>query len=313
MDKITDRICFSDGIKLAESLLIVLLVLVLELCSFILQGQEEKSAIVISTSQFALPLLEKWSGEYAKINVGAKFKFLGSDNSEKADLILTESRSFEKEGSTGLKIVNVGRMAVLPVANSNNKQIFRQLKNGIRQEELQNLFLPSESTGKTEDSPYTVYTSSAKSIIAKVFTDHFDKTGTELNGVTVPGEDKYLIESLLRDSTAISFSNLGLIYDVISRKPLTGLKIVPIDLDNNGRWKKEKLFYEDLDQVISYLESSKNLTIPTGNINFGLRSGEIKPLVSDFVGWVISSGQQYNHQYGFLRSTVPTNSALTLK
>ena len=282
-------------------------------CSYSSSGQGEKPAIAISVSQYALPLLEKWCHDYTKINAGITFKFIGNSSPEKADLILSESKSDEKGNGTNLKIVNVGRMAVLPVTNSNNKQIAKRLKNGIGQEELKNLFLPSESDVKEENSLYTVYTYSSKSTIAKVFTDHFDLTGNELTGVTVTGEDKYLIESVLGDSTGISFSNLGLIYDLTSRKPLTGLKILPVELEKDGKWKKDKLVYDNLDQIISYLESTNNQTIPTGNINFGFRAQSSKPEVSDFVGWVTGSGQQYNHQFGFLKSTAQVNSSLTLK
>ena len=287
--------------------------LVLLFCCYTSSGQGEKPAIAISASQIALPLLEKWCHEYAKINTGVTFKFLGNNSSEKADLTLSESKPDGKGNGTELKIVNVGRMAVLPVTNSNNKQIAKRLKNGIGQEELKNLFLPSESEIKEDNSSFTVYTYSSKSTIATVFTDHFDLTGIELTGVTVTGDDKYLIESVLGDSTGISFSNLGLIYDLTSRKPLTGLKILPVELDRDGKWKKDKLVYDNLDQIITYLESTKNQTIPTGNINLGFQSHGTKPEVSDFVGWVVSSGQQYNHQFGFLKSTAQISSALTLK
>ena len=118
---------------------------------------------------------------------------------------------------------------------------------------------------------------------------------------------------MLNDSTAITYSNLGLIYDLDNRTPLAGLKILPIDLDNNGRLKKEELIYDNLDQVITFLESTKNNTIPVDNFSFSYNSKNNNPAVADFVNWVTIAGQQFNHQFGFLKTDDDKSHSLTQK
>ena len=280
-----------------------------------LQAQKANQTIIISEAQFADPLIRKWASEYAKSNSGITFKFVknGTQN-EVADLKITVNKTGKKETGEIKSQVNVGRLAVLPVANVKNALVSKQMRNGIRQEELKKIFLqPDLEEEQTEEPLYTVYTQTQQSATANVLSDHFGKPASELIGVTVTGEDKYLIESVLKDSTGVTYSNLGLIYDLDNRTPLAGLKSLPIDLDNNGRLKKEELIYDNLDQVITFLESTKNSPIPVDNFSFSYDSKSINPAAADFVNWVTISGQQFNHQFGFLKTDDDKNHALTQK
>lgn len=291
----------------------LLLIMIIMLNYESLQAQKVNQTITISGAQFADPLIKKWTSEYTKANSGVTFKFVkNASQNEVVDLKVKVSKSGKKANGKIEYQVNIGRLAVLPVANVNNTLVSKQLKNGIRQEELKNIFLqPDLEEEQTEEVLYTVYTQTSQSVTANVLSDHFGKPASELIGVTVTGEDKYLIESLLNDSTAVTYSNLGLIYDLSSRTPLAGLKILPIDLDNNGRLKKEELIYDNLDQVITFLESNKNSTIPIDDFSFSFNSKNNNPAVSDFVNWVTISGQQFNHQFGFLKTGDEKSRALT--
>lgn len=291
-----------------------LVIFALSFCSLSLQAQKANQTITISGSQFADPLIKKWTSEYAKVNSGVTFKFVkNASQNEVADLNLTVSKSGKNEKGEIENQVNVGRLAVLPVANVHNTLVSKQMKNGVRQEELKKIFLqPDLGEEQTEEAfLYTVYTQTPQSVTANVLSDHFGKPASELIGVTVAGEDKYLIESVLNDSTGVTYSNLGLIYDLTNRVPLAGLKILPIDLDNNGRLKKEELIYDNLDQVITFLESTKNNTIPIDDFSFSYNSKNNNPVVADFVNWVTISGQQFNHQFGFLKTGDEMSHVLT--
>lgn len=284
------------------------------------QAQNATKTITIMGSKFANPLIEKWTSEYTKGNPGITFKFVkSSDQSDKSDLKLTVNTSKRNEEKSNDNQVNVGRLAVLPVANEKNTLFDKQIRNGIKQEEFKNIFLGIEteefdSEQKTTSEPlYTVYSQTQQSATAKVLIDHFGKSANELAGILVTGDDKYLIESVLSDSTGVTYGNLSLIYDLNNRSVLKGIKILPIDLDNSGRLKKEELVYGNLDQLISFLESSKNKAIPSNDISFSFNKKNNNPLVEDFVNWVKISGQQYNHQYGFLRSNDDKDPALTQK
>jgi ABC-type phosphate transport system substrate-binding protein len=283
------------------------------------QAQNAGKTITISGSKFANPLLEKWTSEYAKVNPGVSFKLVkGSDQNTKTDLELTVTTA-NHEGESTDSQVSVGRLAVLPVVNEKNTLFDKQIRNGIKQDELKKIFLEDESdqiepqTKSTKTPSYTVYTQTPQSATARVLIDHFGQSASELGGVIVTGNDKYLIESVLSDSTGVTYGNLSLIYDLNSRIPLKGIKILPIDPDNNGRLKQEELVYDNLDQLISFLEISKNKAIPTDDISFSFNKKSNNPLVADFVSWVAGPGQQYNHQFGFLKTSDVKDGSLTQK
>jgi len=282
-----------------------------------LQAQNTSKTITIAGSKFANPLIEKWASEYSKANSGVTIKFV--KNTEQSELALTVNTPSQSDEKSTAKLVNVGRVAVLPVANEKNVLFDKQFKNGIKQEEFKNIFLgivtdnfDSEEKSATEPL-FTVYSQAPQSATAKVLIDHFGKSVSELAGILVTGDDKYLIESVLSDSTGVTYGNLSLIYDLNNRAPLKGIKILPIDPDNSGRLKKEELVYSNLDQLISFLESSKNKAIPSEEISFSFNKKNSSPLVEDFANWVKISGQQFNHQYGFLRSNDDKDPVLTQK
>ena len=293
------------------------LVMAIMLVCISLKAQNTNKTITISGSKFANPLIEKWASEYSKANLGVTIKFVkNTEQSELALIVNTTSPSDEKSTT---KQVNVGRLAVLPIANEKNKLFDKQFKNGIKQEEFKNIFLgivtdELDPEQKSAAEPlYTVYSQTPQSATAKVLIDHFGKSVSELAGILVTGDDKYLIESVLGDSTGVTYGNLGHIYDLNNRAPLKGIKILPIDPDNSGRIKKEELVYDNLDQLISFLESSKNKSIPSEDISLTYNKKDSNPLVEDFVSWVKISGQQFNHQYGFLRTSDDKDSAITQK
>jgi phosphate transport system substrate-binding protein len=275
-----------------------------------LQAQNERKALTIEESKFANPLIEKWVSEYSKANPGVTIKFVKSTaQNVQSDLALTVNVPSSDGKKSDSRQVNVGQLIVLPIANEKNTLFDKQIRNGIKQDEFKNIFLENESdqfesqTKSTKAPSYTVYTQTPQSATARVLIDHFGQSASELGGVIVTGNDKYLIESVLSDSTGVTYGNLSLIYDLNSRIPLKGIKILPIDPDNNGRLKKEELVYDNLDQLISFLETSKNKAIPTDDISFSFNKKNSNPLAEDFVNWVKITGQQFNHQYGFLKTT----------
>ena len=298
-----------------------LIITTLMLCFLNSKAQNVKQVITISGAQFTNLLIEKWTNEYSRVNSDITFKFVKSSTKNRpTDLKLTVNPSGKSDVGINENLVNVGRLAVLPVTNEKNTLFTKQLKNGIKQEELKNIFLHNEvsliSDGdkiRKGEPLYTVYTQTPQSVTVKVLVNHFGLSTTELNGIVVTGDDKYLIESVLEDSTGVTFSNLGLIYDLTNRTPLRGIKIIPINLDNSGRLNKEALIYDNLDHLIIFLESSLNKTIPTEDICLSYNSKNNNPIVTDFVNWVTISGQQYNRQFGFLKTVDDKVRAFTQK
>ena len=307
--KLTENV-FGIKIELIRWLLILIMMLII----INTKAQQSNQTITITGGPFAESLVNKWALEFAKINPGLTIKFLKSTATDnKADLKISEYDSDMSGQNSSFRFVSVGRLAVLPVANDKNKLISRFIKEGLGLENFKNLFIQgkNDEEGELKASP-TIYSQSAKSTPTKILLAYFGNPSATLNGVTVTGDEKYLIESVESDTTGITYSNLSLIYNLQSRTPIAGLKILPIDLDNNGRLKKEEMIFDNLDQVITYIETSKSKAIPSNDFGFVFNPTG-NPLVADFVNWVASSGQEFNHQLGFLKSSTIKIDALTQK
>src|SRR5690606_29844151 len=68
--------------------------------------------------------------------------------------------------------------------------------------------------------------------------------------------DEHLRRALLRDSTAVSYLPLSLIYDPETGKPVKGITVIPPDLNGNGRINEDEKFYGDLVTVVQRLEET---------------------------------------------------------
>lgn len=295
-----------------------ILVAVLMMCCFQSNAQKNNHVITITGTQFTYPLIERWISEYAKINPELKFRLISDQENGLTDLKIIAHTPENGEIADSKLLVSVGRFALLPITNEKNPLFSKEFKKGIKHDRLKAIFMKAEDNldpdGEKVKAPeYTVYTKTPQSCAAKVISSYLGSPSDDLQGIYVTGDDKFLITSLLEDSTGISYNNLGSIYDLKNRIPVTGIKILPIDLNNNGRLDKDEQIYANLDQVISYLEDSKSASIPADNLSFITDQKQSDPEIANFLNWVKADGQEYNHQYGFLSNTLNRYSTLTQK
>jgi ABC-type phosphate transport system substrate-binding protein len=302
--------------KMGKGMLVIMAVM----CFMQANAQEKKQVITINGTSFAYPLIERWISEYSKIKPDLDFRLIrNQENTGQADLNVIAYTPDGKEAEENKTLVRVGRYAVLPITNEKNPSFSREFKKGIGQKGLKSIFLKSdwEEDGLEKENAgepaYTVYTKTPQSHTAKLISSYLGKPAEELQGVYVTGDDKYLITSVLEDSTGVTYNNLGLIYDLKKRTPVEGIKILPIDLNNNGRLDKEEQIYGNLDQVLAFLENSKKAQVPTDYVSFVTDLKSSNPEVADFINWVRESGQEYNHQYGFLSVQTSSYNTLSLK
>lgn len=279
--------------------------------SLIADAQNNSKVITISGSRIVHSLIEKWASEYEKANPDISVKLVKEGAPGDLTLTLNSDEKNEK------KLINVGAISVLPVVSEKNPIFDKQVRNGVTKEEIKKIFLGNEANQSEEQKisseTYTIYTQSAQSATTKVLLGYLGESVPEISGVIVTGDDKYLIESVLNDSTGVTYGNLGQVYDLINRSPLRGIRIIPIDPDNSGKLKKEEQIFGNLDQLISFIENTRPKTIPTSYLRLSINKRETNSLATDFANWVKISGQQFNHQYGFLKNNEEKDPALTQK
>ncbi|MDR0811443.1 MAG: hypothetical protein LBN23_04110 [Paludibacter sp.] len=258
----------------------------------------EKDVIYIKSLKFANPLLEKWIAEYSKLN--PEVKIAVADQTVAADKIgiqLSAAGSDNKQSAYA-----IGRFAVLPIAAKDNALLGELQKKKLNTKRIKELFFEKELDDEYDEPAKdkykaTVYSVANTSQVADAFASHFGYEVSSLKGKKISGDDIFLINALQRDKNGVTFNNLSYVFDIQSRKLKNNIELLPLDLK---REYSEVIAEADLDKVIELLEAKSIDLIPVEDIAFVVLQPDSK--INQFLQWVTSEGQVYNHQFGFLNA-----------
>jgi phosphate transport system substrate-binding protein len=286
----------------------------LSLFSVFSVSAQPSDKIIVTGSRFTYPLLEKWIAEYKKVNPSLNIKInpRGGPDTDSANLIINAHELSEKEIKPGFKVIDVNRYALVTVANSRSEFAKEYSGTGIKDKEIKKLFFekwdPFEEAeekkkkSKAKQGNKTVlYTREQIACAPTTFARHYGFEQKDLVGKGIAGDDKHLISAVQKDSNGVTYNNLGLVYDLKTRKVKNGLMIIPSDLNNNGKLDEEENFYNTLDEVISKVEEKNYSEIVIGNVNFSFpQDVAANKDLYNFISWILNEGAKYNHEYGFL-------------
>ena len=264
------------------------------------QNNENKT-IIISGTKFTYPLIEKWIAEYAKVNPAVIIQLTSkSDGKVSTDLNIIAHQPSQDELKENQDILYAGRYGLLPVTNRNNP-ILSTTKKGLTKKDIDKLFFEVENIDEDPDIekpkfPATIYARDNKACASTALANYFGHVTSEIRGKKVLGDDIYLISAIKKDTIGLTYNNLGYLYDTNTRKLKDGIVLLPLDLKKEAK----SITTGNLDEVISILENNKVETIPVEKIGFIYSKENARKEVSDFLKWVLTDGQKYNHPEGFL-------------
>ncbi len=275
---------------------------------------QSSDKIIVTGSRFTYPLLEKWIAEYKKVNPSLNIKInpRGGPDTDSANLIINAHELSEKEIRPGFKVIDVNRYALVTVANSKSEFAKEYAATGIKDKEIKKIFFEKwdpfeeeeekKKKSKAKQGNKTVlYTREQIACAPTTFARHYGFEQKDLVGKGIAGDDKHLISAVQKDSNGITYNNLGLVYDLKTRKVKSGLTIIPADLNNNGKLDEDENFYSTLDEVISKVEEKNYSEIVVGNVNFSFpQDVAANKELYNFISWILNDGAKYNHEYGFL-------------
>jgi ABC-type phosphate transport system substrate-binding protein len=267
-------------------------------------GNKDKDSktqvIYIESVKYALPLLEKWVTEYNSTNPEVQVEW-AAKNSENIDLRIVANVDSNSSGDDGKSITYIGRSALLPVTTKENPLYEQIARKKFGKKELKRLFFADDPFGEEEPSKdkfkeqLTVYSGSGRSSGATFFASHFGQSSADFRGKKIQGDDIYLLQAIVKDPTGITFNNLSYIYDLNDRQLKDNIALLPLDVKKDYL---EVLKSENLDRTISLLENEKVELVPVLNIGF---SYDKEVEVGQFLSWIITKGQKFNHEFGFLQ------------
>lgn len=263
-------------------------------------GKEVLGGYITLSGAFALyPLAIQWADEFRRlhpevdidISAGGAGKGITDVLADQVDIAMVSRELKPQEKEKGAMAFAVAKDAVVATINKDNPEYQKFLKTGLSQAEAKRIW-----AGKTR---FNVYTRSDACGAAETWAAFLDTKQEDLKGTGVYG-DPGMAQTLQKDVNGIGFNNIGYAYNDKTHKPMSGLAIVPIDVNGNGRVDADEQFYGTLDELMEAIADGKYPTPPARNLYLVTAGKPKNPVVVAFLKYVRTKGQRLNGPAGFV-------------
>lgn len=274
-----------------------------------------KGKITISGAFALYPLTVKWAEEFKKlhprvtinVSAGGAGKGMTDAISRMVDLGMYSKEVSPEEQAKGAWWVPVAKDAVLPTVNPSNPVMKTLKTKGMTRQQFFDIFISGkikfwgQVAGTSCRDEVTPFTRSDACGAADMWAKYLNKKKQEdLLGIGVNG-DPGVAEAVKRTLGGIGFNNLNFVFDMHTRKMYPGIEVIPIDLNENGKIDPDENFYGSLDAVMNAINVGKFPSPPARDLYFVSNGKPIVPLVKAFLEFVLTDGQNYVNEAGYVR------------
>jgi len=219
------------------------------------------------------------------------------------------SRSIKNEETAqGIFWEAVAKDAVFPIISAENPVAAEILKTGISQEIFNKIFITGEIktwgevVGKPEiTDEIHVYTRSDACGAGEMWAKFAGgKVQDDIQGIGVNGEPS-LVDTVIKDPLGIGYSNLNSVFDLSGGALIAGTIVPPVDINANGLADADE-YYKTMDEAVSAVASEKYPSPPARFENLATK-GKPTGLTLAFIQWILTDGQQYLGQAGYVPLT----------
>ena len=277
----------------------------------ILQG-----TIRVSGAWALYPMMVKWGEEYRKvhpkvrvdISAGGAGKGVVDALAGLVNVGMVSREITLEEIKQGVFYVPVVKDAVFPVMSDENPVFQKGLSGkGMKKQTFIDLWIKGrdmiwgEIVGNDSKYKVHVYTRSDSCGAAETWAQYLGgKNQEDLQGIGVYG-DPGLAEAVRKDPHGIGYNNLNYAYDFKTGLPPKGLRIVPVDLNENGKVDPE----EDLktkNRAVQAIASGIYPSPPARDL-YLLTKENLKGVTKEFIRWILTDGQKYVEETGYIKLT----------
>jgi len=281
------------------------------------KSKENLNGTITMSGAWALyPMAVKWAEEFQRINPDVKIdiaaggagKGMADCLAKVVDLGMVSRDIFPAEIEKGAWWVSVTKDAVVPTVNEKNPVLKELLAKGVKQETLVDIWITEKAKnwgqviGSGNTDPIHVYTRSDACGAANTWAQFLGKSQEDLSGVGVYG-DPGLAEAVKRDILGIGFNNINYVYDSKTKKQIEHIKVLHIDLNNNGLIDADEDFYNNQEEIVNAIATGKYPSPPARPLHLVSQGAPKKKVVVEFIKWILSDGQQYVSEAGYINLT----------
>ncbi len=296
------------------SVTLITIILVSGIFQLPVKAQEvNKGTITLSGAWALYPMAVRWAEEFRKlypdvridISAGGAGKGITDALTGMVDIGMVSREIYPEETRKGAFAVAVTKDAVVPVINASNPSLDAILARGLKKEAGNNIWITglyktwSQAFNTKGAVPIHVYTRSDACGAAEVWAKFFGRKQEDLLGSGVYG-DPGLALAVKKDQLGIGYNNIGYAYDSKSKKQLAGLRVVPLDINGDGKISSDEDFYASMDDLINAIATGRFPSPPARELFFVTNGNPQKQLVRKFLLWVLAEGQKFVNEAGYI-------------
>jgi len=277
-------------------------------------GAELSGTVRISGAWALYPMMVRWGEEFHKIypqvtfdiSAGGAGKGMADALGGLVDIGMVSRAIYPEEIEKGAFWVPVTKDAVVATVNEKNLVLEGLLSKGVTQEILEGIWITGDITtwgevvGRSDvASKIHIYTRSDACGAAETWALYLGGHAQEdLIGVAVYG-DPGLAEAVRQDPLGIGYNNLNFAYAAATGKPVAGIRILPLDLNTNGRLDEAENFYDTKGELMEAIATGIYPSPPARALNL-VTSGQPTGLTRAFMVWILTEGQRYVEEVGYI-------------
>lgn len=276
-------------------------------------GDQLTGSIKVSGAWALYPMMIKWSEEFQAIHPGVRIdvsaggagKGMSDALGGLVDIGMISREIYPEEADKGAFWVAVAKDAVVPTANENNPVLSDVRLKGIKADTFKSMWLTGDITtwgevvGRSDiDEPLQVYTRSDACGAAQTWAQYLGVNQEDLQGTGVYG-DPGIAEAVRQDVNGVGYNNVNYAYDPSTGEPVSGIVVLPIDLNDDGLIDEDEDFYSTRDELIEAIASDVYPSPPARDLYLVTKDG-FDGVTREFVEWILTDGQAYVSETGYV-------------
>lgn len=275
----------------------------------------QKGTIAISGAFALYPMMTRWAEEYQKlypdvqfdVSAGGAGKGMTDALSNAVEIGMVSRDITPEEEGQGAYWVPVVIDAVFPTINAANPVRDSLLEKPMTRDVFTKIFITGEYTtwGDVIGDPAItdeihLYTRSDSCGAAETWAKYLGGKQEDLLGIGV-NSDPALLDAVIKDPLGIGYNNLNYAFDITTGQPVTGSLVAPIDVNENGMTDKGELLSSTAEAVAAVAEG-RYPSPPARKLNL-VTNGKPAGIVQSFITWILTDGQQFVGESGYITIT----------
>lgn len=276
-------------------------------------GSSIKGTISISGAWALYPLMVQWSQafqtQYPDVTfdmaAGGAGKGMSDALAKVVDLGMVSRDIYEVEIKKGAWWLSVTKDAVVPTINAANPMLSLLESQGVTRQQLIDVFVTGDVTRWSQlndtdrDQTVHVFTRSDACGAAKTWAQYLGSDQEDLLGVGVYG-DPGVAEAVAQDIQAMGYNNINFAYDPETKLPMSGIRVLPIDLNGDRVLDADESFYGSRDALVEAIAAGRYPCPPARDLHLVSGGRPTRAVVRLFLEWIMTDGQALISDAGYI-------------